>query len=442
MAEPPADTVKIPRQSLRANFAWQFCANFIAAGVQFSVGSLLAKLTSDTVTGQYQIGWTITTPLFMFAALDLRVFQATETRREFAFAEYFAARLMSGLFALVVSLGFALLSEHSASALLIVGLVACLKFLDLFADCFYGAMQRHERLDLVSRCTVVRAVTQAGVFAGGIFLTREIVPTLIAMIASSAVTLFALELRISRNILIVTENSSIWWRHPISFGQLSLLLRKTIPLGIRLFLVSLIPNISRYFVSLYHGLATFGIYANISQITTIAPLFSRSMNHAIAPRLAQLCEQRDATAFRQLVFRVRLLYAAFGAAAVLGTILFGKLILSWVYRDDFVPYHDVFVAVMIATAIQSVGGVLDMALVALRRSESLAPITAVTIGSMTLACWLLIPIQGLKGAATAIAISCIIREIALQFMLNRALRDLVQVKPDAIPVTTPIREAA
>lgn len=430
----------VPRRSLRANFAWQFCANFVAAGVQFSVGSLLAKLTSDSVTGEYQIGWTITTPLFMFAALDLRVFQATETQREFAFAEYFAARLLSGLFALVTALCFAMLSEHSASALPIVGLVACLKFVDLIADCFYGAMQRHERLDLVSYCTVLRSVVQCAVFATGIITTRELVPTLIAMIVSSALTLAALELRLSRDILQVTERSNSWWLQTVSVAQLRRLLRMTTPLGIRLFLVSLIPNISRYFVSLYHGLATFGIFANISQITTIAPLFSRSMNHAIAPRLGQLCEQRDATAFRNLVFKVRLIYAAFGATAVVVTMLFGKPILSLVYREDFAPYHDVFVAVMIATAIQSVGGVLDMALVALRRAELLAPITAVTIGSMTLACWILIPMQGLKGAAMAVSVSCIVREVCLQLVLNAALRDLV--RPASTQVPDAVREAA
>ena len=69
--------------------------NMVYAACQFGMLSVLAKLGSPSIVGQYALGLAITAPVFMLTNLQLRGVQATDARHEFAFADYFTLRLIS-----------------------------------------------------------------------------------------------------------------------------------------------------------------------------------------------------------------------------------------------------------------------------------------------------------------------------------------------------------
>ena len=95
LAPEKAGAERIAAPPLRVSFSWTLAGNVVYAATQFGVLSVLAKLGSAAVVGQYALALAIAAPVFMFTNLQLRGVQATDARQEFGFPDYFTLRTLS-----------------------------------------------------------------------------------------------------------------------------------------------------------------------------------------------------------------------------------------------------------------------------------------------------------------------------------------------------------
>src|SRR6185312_11763920 len=77
--------------SSRANFYWTLAANVISAGCQWGMFSLIAKLGSPAMLGQYALALAITAPIVLLASAP-KFIQITAHETEFTFGDYTIAR--------------------------------------------------------------------------------------------------------------------------------------------------------------------------------------------------------------------------------------------------------------------------------------------------------------------------------------------------------------
>jgi len=415
-------------RSLKANVFWQFLTNGLGAIAQLVIVTALTKLTSKADTGEFTLAWALCTPVFMFAGLDLRAVQATDTHNEFSFVDQFAIRLLSGLLAGVVSLGVVLVMGWPGTLLWVVAAVSCGKYCELVAETFVGLMQQQERFELVTRSTAIRAVVSCASMCVAIIATRDLVLSATIWALCGLLNLAFVEIPWGKQFLASVQSAGLTrptalWRLSITRQGLDRLLRLGFPLAIRSLLVSLTPSVARFFVAGYVGITALGIFGPISQLTMAAIMFSRTLNPAVAPRLARYLKEGQFAAYRQLLVRIRLFYAGLGIVSLLTVALFGQWLLAVWFTPEYADYQAVFLWAMVATATLFQGGVLDMALVTLRRVDSLAKTSVLTLGTMCLSGWLLTPRWGLEGAAISVALSWAVRGLYLQHVLSHALRD-------------------
>ena len=113
------------RLSLRANFSWTLVGNVVYAACQWGMLTVLAKLGSPEAVGQFSLGLAVGAPVMMLANLQLRGIQATDARREYAFGDYLALRLLTTALAYGVIVALALSAGYRAevvAAILALGL--------------------------------------------------------------------------------------------------------------------------------------------------------------------------------------------------------------------------------------------------------------------------------------------------------------------------------
>lgn len=154
--DPVTANADLPVVSLRRSFSWVLSGNIVYALCQWSMISVLAKLGTTAVVGQYALALAITAPVFMFSNLFLRGIQATDARSEFDFAHYFtvrAATTSAGLLAVAI-IAFAI--HHNRTTATVVMIVGCAKAIESFSDVIAGLLQKHERLDQVSVSMVLK----------------------------------------------------------------------------------------------------------------------------------------------------------------------------------------------------------------------------------------------------------------------------------------------
>jgi O-antigen/teichoic acid export membrane protein len=191
-------------------------------------------------------------------------------------------------------------------------------------------------------------------------------------------------------------------------GRLQRLALIGAPLGLVMLLVSLNGNVPRYFVERHLGESALGAFGALFYVTVAGHMVVTALGQIVAPRLARLDVAGDARAFRRLLGGSLWAACGVGAACVLVAWLGGGRLLTLLYAAEYASYAKLFVWLMLAAAPNYLATILGVAATATRRLRYQPVALAAVVLATTLACWVLIPREGLAGAAIAVAVGSLV----------------------------------
>jgi O-antigen/teichoic acid export membrane protein len=415
--------------SLRANFSWTFVGNAINAGAWWAMTIVLAKLGSPEHVGQFALGLATTAPIFLFATLRLRDVQATDSRQEYLFGDYFALRLITTALAFLAVVGIVLVSGFQPETALVVLATAASKSSEAISDAFYGLFMQQERLDRIAKSMIIKGPLSLIGLGVGFYLTGSVFWGVVGLTLARAVIMVGYDMR---NATLTLNPSSNPFTHIIPrdfpgprwnaaiLGRLAWL---TLPLGFVTMLISFNANIPRYFIEGHLGAYQLGIFAAITSFQKAAPTVVQALGRSASPRLAKYHAANNVRAFRRLTLRLAGLGVLLGSAGVLVAVVAGRPLLKLFYGPEYV-LPGLFVLVMIDAGLDYISTMLLFVITSARYLRIQLPLYLLTTGTIALACFLLIPSVGLAGAAIASIIAELVRlagSLAAVWHAQRAL---------------------
>ena len=405
------------QSSLKRGFAWMFAGNLVFTAAHWGMLAALTKLTTDAVSGQYGMGLSLSTPVFMFAGLDLRLLLVTDSQRRYRFADYLTLRLLCGGLGLVAVFGFGLAWGYGAGTLAVIMAVAFGKLVELISDTYYGKLQTGERLDAVSQSMIFHGVASCAGFVCCLVLTGNVFGASIVYALSRAAVLLFYDRPEAKQLVDESETSA---DDQPQTKRLWALTKTGAPLSVKTLLVALNTHVARYFVAAKFGLAGLGVFFPIAQLGFAGLTFSRSLNQSVAGRVGELAQSGRMPEFRVLLGKMLGLYAVIGAVCVGISMIAGELILTLAFDAGYAQHSFILTLVMVAMAFQFMTGILDLAMIALRRRILPAWLSALSLGILTLCCWEWVPEFGFAGAAAAMIASRVPRPLLLAWVVFRA----------------------
>jgi O-antigen/teichoic acid export membrane protein len=417
-AAPPA---ALP--SLRRNVLWTLGGNLVYGGSQWAMLAVLAKLGTPEMVGQFALALAVTAPIMQFWNLNLASLQATDARGEFAFSDYRGLRLATTVAGMLTLAAVTLAAYRGdvALALLAVGLA---KGIEALSDIYFGLFQRHERMNTLGKSLLLKGPLSLVAFSAGIYATGRVFWAALAMAAAWAALLAGYDARQGAAILDGVRRSDAGDR-PVarnSSGALWRLGRVALPLGFVALSASLIPNVPRYFVEHELGATGLGLFAAMAYVLVAGQNVLTAVTGSVAPRLAGAYARGDGRAFLRLLLGVLGIAAAGGGAAVALAMWVGPELLSLLYTQEYAAHADAFVRLMVAGVFVYLSYVLWGATTAARYLRVQNPLFAATAVVAVGACALLVPRDGLLGAATAVLLTFGFECIGLGVVLAVALR--------------------
>jgi O-antigen/teichoic acid export membrane protein len=415
--------------SLRANFSWTFVGNAINAGAWGAMTIVLAKLGSPEHVGQFALGLATTAPIFLFATLRLRDVQATDSKQEYLFGDYFALRLITTALAVLAVVGIVAVSGFEWEVALVVLATAASKSSEAISDAFYGLFMQQERLDRIAKSMIIKGPLSLIGLGVGFYLTGSVFWGIVGLTLARAVIMVGYDMR---NATLTLNPSSKVFTHIIPkdfpsprwnaviLGRLAWL---TLPLGFVTMLISFNGNIPRYFIDGHLGAYQLGIFAAITSFQKAAPTVVQALGRSASPRLAKYHAANNVRAFRRLTLRLAGIGALLGGAGVLVAVVAGRPLLNLFYGPEYV-LPGLFVLVMIDAGLDYISTMLLFVITSARYLRIQLPLYLLTTGTIALACFLLIPSIGLAGAAIASIIAESVRlagSLAAVWHAQRAL---------------------
>jgi len=354
----------------------------------------------------------------LFGRMQMRELQVVDATGRHRFEDYLAVRLGGTLCAGAVILGIALLGYpwQLAGPILLVGLA---RGVENLSEGHYGVAHRHKRLDLVARSMMLRGVLGLLALGTGYYLSKDLMVGLVAMAAAWALVWWFLD-RASTRRWLESAGSA-----PGSESRLRARLRlawTAVPLGIAMLLVTLNPNVPRYFLERMVGLEALGLFAAMAHFVVAGGMLMNAFCQAASPRLADLYATGERAAFRRLLFRLMGLSLLPGLGGVAVAIVFGRELLALVYGARFAEAADVFPWIMLVGAVRYVQTPLGYGLTAMRQFKIQPLIFGLVVLVNIVGCVVLVPRFGLLGAALPWLGSVVCQLVVSSYVHWRCLR--------------------
>jgi O-antigen/teichoic acid export membrane protein len=419
--------------TLRQNFSWTFVGNIIYAASQWGMLVVLAKLGSPEMVGQFTLGLAVTAPIILFANLQLRQIQTTDVDRKYQFGDYLGLRLICAGWSLLIICIIALTAGYRWETSLVILVIGVAKVLESISDVFHGLFQYHERMDRIALSLMIKGPLSLLMLGIGIWLTGDVLGGTVGLATIWALVLVLYDIPNGLAVLkAATEGETAvssqqhWLQPRFNLPNLRSLVSLALPLGLVMMLISLNVNIPRYFIEHHLGDRELGIFSALSYLMVAGNIVVSALGQSATPRLAQYYTAGKSQDFQNLVVKTVLIGAVLGGIFILMAAVAGQQILTLLYRPEYAERGYLFLLLMVAAGIGYVASFLGYAMTAAQYFRVQLPLFIVATGISALACFWLIPRQGLVGAAIALIVSAVVQAIFSLGVIIYAIRQLTK----------------
>jgi O-antigen/teichoic acid export membrane protein len=401
--------------SLRWNFSWTFVGNIIYSACQWAILVVLAKVGNPEMVGQYGLAMAIATPILALSSLQLRAVLTTDVKEKVPFGEYLGFRLSTTALSLLIISVIPFVMRYRWDSTLVVLIIGLGQAIETLADLYWGRMQFYDHMDRIAKSMIARGILGLGGLAATVYLTKNVVWGATALVLGRGVVLIGYDMSkraqlLPRNadraeterILADKKNAlrPLW-----NWATQSELFRTSIVLGVIAMLVSLMPNMPRYFIQNSLGERALGIFTATAFLVSSGSLIVNAMGQSAFVRLAKHYGTGDVAGFNSLLFKLLGIAAALGLAGIGIAVFFGHMLLTMLYRPEYAEHSDVLIAMMVGGAMTYVSGIMASAVTSARCFARQIPVLALAVGSAALSSYILVPKYGLLGGAFAVIIT-------------------------------------
>jgi O-antigen/teichoic acid export membrane protein len=394
--------------SLRKNFSWAFFGNSVFYLCQFGILVILAKFGSPQMLGTYSYAVAIAVPLTLFGKLQLQAVFITDAKNEYLFADYLAVRILTTVITVLAIMVMGAIVADSAQAAIIIIVVGVNQGFLCIREMHLSAMQKAERMDMVSISNVIQGLLSLVLLFLAIRFYQKLLLAVIGLLIARVATFILYDYPVTEKLPAAI---GMGHRTPIEACQnwrgLANLMWLSLPVGITAALFSLQVNIPKYFIKYYHGEATLGYFAAMSSLLSTGHMVIGALGPSACPRLARYFIV-DKTSYRILLAKLVAVGIALGLSGLLVAYFFGKLILTLFFSADYAAYYKEFNWIMLSGAIAYATAFFGYGVTAARYFRIPAVIWAIVVGVTAASCYLLVPSYSIIGAAWAMSIALVV----------------------------------
>jgi O-antigen/teichoic acid export membrane protein len=324
--------------------------------------------------------------------------------------------------------------------MLVVMIMGVSQGIEMVSDLYYGRMQFQDNMDRIAKSMIFRGVLGVLAMLAGVYLTHSVLWGVIGLTLARAAVLLGYDITkrtqlLPREVTSKAEAEELlrtdagFLRPRWTVGAQSELFRTSISLGVIAMLVSLLPNIPRYFLVGKMGERALGIFTATAFLVSTGNLIMQAMGQAAFVRLAKLYGARDLAGFNKLLVRLLALALFLGLGGIGVAIVFGHLLLTLIYRPEYAEHTDLLVTMMVAGALTYVGSVFASAVTSARAFNPQIPVLASAVSAGAIASYLLIRPYGLLGAGLAVVVTSAVLCMGHGILLLRVRRNALKEQP-------------
>ncbi len=378
---------------------WNAAGSAVYAFSSFLMLLIVVRCCGEVEGGIFSMGYAIAQLMLTVGVFESTTYFATDANDRFSHAQYLAFKIATCALMVVASIFYVMTFQFDAHKAAVAYALCAYRLFEAVAQYWYGAFQKHERLDLGGFSTVWRSIISIVLFAGVLLPTGDVTLALVIATASEVIWIGCYDIPRLRKIVRVGKPD-------FSPKPLAQLFWACLPLFVSSFLAAYLSNICKYAINDVGTEAMQTVFNILFMPAFVINLFLIFFMRPSLTKLAKLWLERNTRPFMGILVKLLALAAIITLGVEVVCAFIGIPILEWFYAVNLEGQTTALLIVMLGGGFLSASNVFYNALVVIRNQHSVLMGYLIAIGVASLVAVPFVANQGIMGACNAYAISC------------------------------------
>ena len=346
---------------IRKDYFWNTLGTSAVSFLSLLLSIAVTRINGIDTQGVFTLCFSFAILFFTIGLYGGRIYQVSDVIGEFENRTYIYLKFITSAAMIVTAFVFAILSGYDGLRFTLLISLVVYKMLDAIADPLYGVMQRNGCLYLAGISMTLKAVIGFVAFLAINLMTHNILYASLCLLGANLIFIAVFDIPNVRRLENITGLFS---------GNIKpslILLKASVYIFAFSLLSTLLLNIPRYYMDVFHSEALLGFFNIVVMPASIMSLF---VTFVIQPKLVPLSERFAAAeyaGFNKTVMKLIIISLIFGIFAIAAAWLIGIPVLSFIYGVDTSPYRVALTISVTAGTINTITMVLSNILSIMRR---------------------------------------------------------------------------
>lgn len=310
--------------------------NIVYSASQFIILLIIVKFGSSHDLGIYTLVISIVTPISVFLGFQLRNQLAVDSGKKLEIET--VSRLRNILNAIFIIVTIIIYIFTRIDILLVFALF---KIVDSYLEIIYGLLLRDSKNNRMGRLLSIKSLINLIIFGSFYIITRNLLITMTVQVIVLIVMVIVYK---KTNSNLFNSTSTKKPKKDIGF-----ILIKTTPLALSGLLISLTPQIPRYFLGALESVEMVGIFSSLAYLIVVGTLFINSINSSLYNEYSKLIENNKYDVFIKKIKKNAGIYFILWLIMCTAVIILNVDLLVLLFNEEFSYFYKEFLIIALSS---------------------------------------------------------------------------------------------
>lgn len=374
-------------ENKKRDFIWNLIGTSINSFNSLFFMIAINHINLKSEAGVFTYAYSLICLFFILATFYNRVYQISKSDK-FSSKDFILYRVLSSILTVIIVLLFSIINGYNLFKLSVIMLICLFRMIEAISDAVYGVLQYKGYLYKSGISLFLKGIIGLIGFTLVDYFTKSITLALVSLIILNLAFFYFYDYK----------NVKEYLNGKVSFNNILLILKETLPIFIYSFLAMYVANICKYMLDYFDTEEAQNIFGIIFMPSTVIGLCSAYIVVPIITSLNDLLKSKKYKEFNMLVSKMMIILVGVGVVAIIAAYVLGIPVLNVLYGMDLSNYKNLLLLVLVGATFYTLANVYSQVLVLLHVHKMQTLIYVVMSIVSTLICYFLISSYKLSGS--------------------------------------------
>ena len=374
-------------ENKKRDFIWNLIGTSINSFNSLFFMIVINHINLKSEAGVFTYAYSLICLFFILATFYNRVYQISKSDK-FSSKDFILYRVLSSILTVIIVFLFSIINGYNLFKLSVIMLICLFRMIEAISDAVYGVLQYKGYLYKSGILLSLKGIIGLIGFTLVDYFTKSITLALVSLIILNLAFFYFYDYK----------NVKEYLNGKVSFNNILLILKETLPIFIYSFLAMYVANICKYMLDYFDTEEAQNIFGIIFMPSTVIGLCSAYIVVPIITSLNDLLKKKKYKEFNKLVSKMMIILVGVGVVAIIGAYILGIPVLNILYGMDLSDYKNLLLLVLVGATFYTLANVYSQVLVLLNVHKMQTLIYVVMSIVSTIICYFLISNYKLSGS--------------------------------------------